>query len=93
MGAVVALITALGPLVVQILPALLPNDNAVLKLLQEVVPRIPGWIQAGEATVELYENVMTVIRENRPPSSAEWDKLEADIAKQQAIVRDTSRDV
>ena len=94
MGAIVGLITALGPVVLQqILPVLLPDNSSVLKLLQEILPRIPNWIATGEATIEIYENVATVIRENRPPTSAEWDALEASIAADQAKVRDTSQDV
>jgi hypothetical protein len=93
MGAIVSLITLLGPLAVQVLPSLLPDDSSILRLLKDIVPRIPGWIKSGEATVELYDKVMEVIRENRPPSSAEWDALEADISEMQARVRDTSRDV
>lgn len=94
MGSIVTLITALGPVALQhILPVILPDNSSVLKLLQEIVPRIPQWIKAGEATVALYDNVMTVIRENRPPTSAEWDALEASIAADQATVRDTSQDV
>jgi hypothetical protein len=94
MGAIVSLITALGPVALQaVLPAILPDNSSVLKLLQEIVPRIPKWIETGTATVALYDNVMTVIRENRPPTSAEWDALEASIAADQAVVRDKSRDV
>lgn len=66
---------------------------AILSLLLTIVPMIPKWIEAGQATFDLYSQVKRVIDENRSPDQAEWDQLEAMIAEQQAIVRDTSRDV
>lgn len=66
---------------------------AILSLLLQVVPMIPKLIEAGQDAVELYSNVQKVIAENRSPDQAEWAQLEAMIAEQQAIVRDTSKDV
>lgn len=66
--------------------------STILTLLLTVVPLIPKWIAAGEATVDLYTKVQKVIDENRKPSEPEWDELEAMIAKDQATVRDKSRD-
>lgn len=66
---------------------------AILMLLLEVVPLIPGLIEAGVATMGLYDKVQKVIDENRSPDQAEWDQLEAFIAEKKAIVDDTSRDV
>ena len=67
--------------------------NSILKLLLEVVPLIPGWIQAGKATVSLYDTVQNVIAENRKPSEPEWTELENMIAADMAAINDTSRDV
>jgi hypothetical protein len=67
--------------------------SAVLTLLLTIVPMIPKLIEAGQATFDLYDKVKKVIDENRSPNQAEWDQLEAMIAEQQAIVRDTSKDV
>lgn len=66
---------------------------AILTLLLELVPMIPGLIKAGTATVDLYTTVQKVISENRSPDQAEWDHLEQIIRQDQALVRDTSRDV
>lgn len=66
---------------------------AILSLLLQFVPMIPGLISAGKATVDLYSSVQKVIDENRSPSQPEWDDLEAMIRRDQAVVRDTSRDV
>ncbi len=66
---------------------------AILQLLLTIVPLIPKLIEAGQATVDLYSKVQTVIDENRSPDQAEWDELEAMIARDQKAVRDTSRDV
>ncbi len=45
------------------------------------------------ARVDLYTKVRKVIEENRSPDNAEWDELEAMIARDQKTVRDTTRDV
>jgi hypothetical protein len=66
---------------------------AILQLLLTIVPLIPKMIAAGEATVDLYAKVRQVIAENRSPDHAEWDELEAMIQRDQAVVRDTSRDI
>lgn len=66
---------------------------AILTLLLQIVPLIPRLIEAGTATIDLYSNVQKVIDENRSPDQAEWDELEAMIKRDQAVVRDTSRDV
>lgn len=65
---------------------------AILTLLLQVVPMIPGLISAGKATVDLYSSVQKVIDENRSPDQAEWDHLEQIIRQDQALIRDTSRD-
>lgn len=67
--------------------------SAVLNLLLQLVPMIPRLIESGWATVDLYTKVQKVIDENRSPDQREWDDLETFIAQQQAVVRDTSRDV
>lgn len=67
--------------------------SAIIALLTELIPLIPGLIQAGKATVELWDKVQAVIDENRSPDSAEWDDLEALIAEKKVIVDDTTRDV
>lgn len=66
---------------------------AILQLLLTIVPMIPKLIEAGQATFDLYDQVKKVIDENRSPTQQEWDELEKMIADQQAIVRDTSKDV
>lgn len=66
---------------------------AILQLLLTIVPLIPKLIDAGQATVDLYSKVQEVIDQNRSPDNAEWDELEAAIKRDQAVVRDTSRDV
>lgn len=66
---------------------------AILQLLLTVVPLIPRLIEAGTATVDLYSKVQKVIDENRSPDQAEWAELEAMIQRDQATVRDQSRDV
>ena len=66
---------------------------AVLNLLLQLVPMIPGLISAGKATVDLYASVQKVIDENRSPDQVEWDHLEQIIRQDQALVRDTARDV
>jgi len=66
---------------------------AVLTLLLQPVPMIPGLISAGRATVDLYASVQKVIDENRSPDQTEWDHLEQIIRQDQALVRDTARDV
>jgi hypothetical protein len=65
---------------------------AILQLLLTIVPLIPKMIEAGTATVDLYAKVQEVIDENRSPDQAEWAELEAMIARDQAVVRDSSRD-
>ena len=65
---------------------------AVLNLLLQLVPMIPGLISAGKATVDLYASVQRVIDENRSPDQVEWDHLEQIIRQDQALVRDTARD-
>lgn len=67
--------------------------TAILSLLLTLVPLIPKMIDAGAATIDLYAKVRKVIAENRSPDRAEWDELEAMIERDQATVRDTSRDV
>lgn len=67
--------------------------SAILTLLMTIVPLIPKLIETGMATIDLYDKVREVIAQNRSPTSAEWDQLEAMIDRDQAIVRDTSRDV
>lgn len=67
--------------------------SAILSLLLEFVPLIPRLIDAGTATVDLYAKVQKVIDENRSPDVAEWDQLEAMIKRDQAVVRNTDRDV
>lgn len=66
--------------------------SAILQLLLTIVPLIPKMIEAGTATVDLYAKVQEVIDQNRSPDQAEWAELEAMIARDQAAVRDTSRD-
>jgi hypothetical protein len=66
---------------------------SVLTLLLTIVPLIPKLIDAGLATVDLYKTVQKVIDENRSPDQREWDDLEQIIRQDQALVRDTSRDV
>jgi hypothetical protein len=66
--------------------------SAILLLLQTIVPMIPKLIETGVAGFDLFDKVREVITENRIPDSAEWDALEAQIAADQAIVRDKSRD-
>lgn len=65
---------------------------AVLNLLLQLVPMIPGLISAGKATVDIYASVQKVIDENRSPDQAEWAHLEQIIRQDQALVRDTARD-
>ncbi len=65
---------------------------AILQLLLTIVPLIPKMIEAGTVTVDLYAKVQEVIGQNRSPDQAEWAELEAMIARDQAAVRDTSRD-
>lgn len=67
--------------------------SGILSLLLTIVPMIPKLIDAGVATYDLYGKVKKVIDENRSPDQSEWDDLEKMIAEQQAIVRDTSKDV
>ena len=66
---------------------------AILNLLLQLVPMIPGMIRAGQATVDLYQTVQNVIDENRSPDQREWDDLEKIIQQDQALVRATDRDV
>lgn len=66
---------------------------AILLLLMEIVPRIPQWIAAGQATYDLYDKVKQVIAEHRTADQPEWTTLEAMIARDQATVRDKSRDL
>ncbi len=67
--------------------------SAILQLLLTIVPMIPKLIEAGQATFDLYDKVQEVIDENRSPDQKEWADLEAMIKRDQAAVRDTSRDV
>lgn len=67
--------------------------SAILLLLMEIVPKIPGLIQAGLATYDLYSKVETVIAEHRSPDEPEWAQLEATIAADKAAVFDKSKDV
>lgn len=67
--------------------------KSVLVLLKEVVPLIPGWIEAGKVGFDIYDKVRAVIAEHRSPNEPEWSSLEMQIARDQAAVRDTSRDV
>lgn len=67
--------------------------SAILNLLLQLVPMLPGLIESGRATVDLYESVRKVIAENRLPDQREWSDLETFILQQQAMVRATDRDV
>lgn len=66
---------------------------AILMVLTQLVPLLPGLIQAGKVGFDIYDTVQKVIDENRSPTVPEWDALEAQIRTDQAAVRDTSRDV
>lgn len=66
---------------------------AIVQLLMTIVPLIPRMVEAGQATVDMFNKVQQVIDENRSPTQPEWDQLEAMISQAQAQVRDTSRDV
>ena len=66
---------------------------AIVQLLMTIVPLIPRMIEAGQATVDIFNTVQKIIDENRSPDQAEWDQLEAMISQAQQTVRDTSRDV
>jgi hypothetical protein len=67
--------------------------SSLLQLLLTFVPMIPKLIETGQATLALYDNVRKVIDEHRKPNEPEWNDLETMIARDQAIVRDRSRDV
>ena len=65
----------------------------IFEILKKYIGLLPDLISTGVVGIEAYDRVSTIIRERRKPNEPEWDELESMILKNQAIVRDTSRDV
>lgn len=62
-------------------------------IIAGLIPLIPGWIDAGVATIGLYQQIRKLIDEDRSMTAAEREQLETMIAADEARVNDTSRDV
>lgn len=65
----------------------------MLALLTTLIPLLPKLAAAGFDVYQLYDRARTIIAENRKPTEPEWDELERQIERDQATIRDTSRDV
>jgi hypothetical protein len=59
----------------------------MLALLTTIMAKLPAMIEAGINVFDLIQNVRQVYEENRVPSNAEWDALDAIItaAEQRAM--------
>lgn len=67
--------------------------GAIAALLTQLIPLIPGLIQAGSAGIDLWDKVKRIRDEDRSMSDEERAQVDALIAENMAAINDTSRDV
>ena len=66
---------------------------SIVALLAQILAMVPQLVSAGIDIADLVSKTKAVIDANKVPGDAEWDALDATVARLQAPVRDTSGDV
>jgi hypothetical protein len=64
-----------------------------LGIIISLLTQLPSLIAAGQATVELFGSIRSMVQEDRSLTTDERAKIEALIDEKMAIVNDTSRDI